>query len=198
MRRRAIFCTALGSVAFVGLACAHAPARTDDRAYADALERGQFSLAYALTSQRFRSQTTEADFARAHRDPARRAQEAARIRTARAQLEAVAPELSEDPHPRITAARAALSAFLDAAEARRFSAAYAWLSSELRGRYTPSSLAHDFSLVPDAGDRLRRARAALEEGAPMEERGEVRFPLGEARAVVLVEEAGGFRVTSLE
>lgn len=189
------------SAALLGLACAHAPPRPDARAFADALEKGELSRAYGLTSERFRSVTPEAAFAQAHRDPKVRAEEAARIRTAQAQLDAVAPELSpafsKNGHPRVAAARAALAAFLDAAEARRFSAAYAWLSSDLRGRYTPSSLARDFSLAPDAGDRLRRSRAALD-AVPQEAGGEVRFPITQGRAVVLVEEAGGFRVASLE
>jgi hypothetical protein len=185
----------------LGVACGHPPVRPDARAYADALENGALAAAYAQTSERYRSQVSEAAFAQTHQDPALRAEQARRIRTAQAQLDAIAPELSPAfspaAHPRIAAARAALAAFLDAAQARRFSAAYAWLSSALRARYTPSSLARDFSLAPDAGDRLRRAQAALE-GPAREEAGAVLFPLAEGRAVVLEEEAGGFRVASLE
>lgn len=181
----------------LGLGCAHAPARADPVAYADALVKGDVQAAYGFTAARYQASVTEAAFADAHRDPSARAAQAARIRAAQAQLDAVAPELSEVAAPRVAAARAALGAFLDAAEARRFTAAYGWLSSELRARYTPSSLARDFSLAPDAGDRLRRARAALD-GPAVEAGRAVRFPLAEGRAVQLVEETDGFRVASLE
>jgi hypothetical protein len=184
-------------VGLVALGCASAQVHPEARSYADALAQGDLHAAYAATSARYRSQVTETAFRAAHPDAAAQKAQAARVLAAQAQLDVVAPELSEAPVTRIAAARAALAAFLDAAEARRFTAAYGWLSSALRGRYTPSSLAHDFSLAPDAGDRLRRARAAL--GGPVLETGAtVRFPLAEGRAVELVEEADGFRVASLE
>lgn len=179
------------------LGCAAAPVHPDARAYADALARGDLHAAYAATSARYRSQVTEGAFRAAHPDGEAQKAQAARILTVQAQLDVVAPELSEAPRDRIAAARLALTAFLEAAEARRFTAAYGWLSSALRGRYTPSSLARDFSLAPDAGDRLRRARAALT-GPALEAGAAVRFPLAEGRAVELVEEADGFRVASLE
>lgn len=189
--------TLIVGLPLLAVACAHAPVRTTATAYADALESGDLVGAYALTSPRYRARSSQADFAAQHRDVAARSAEAERLRATQAQLDAIAPELSDEAHPRIVAARAALGAFLDAAEARRFAAAYEWLSSDLKNRYSPSSLARDFSLAPDAGERLRRARVALD-GTALETDAGVRFPMAAGRAVLLVEESGGFRVAALE
>jgi hypothetical protein len=94
-------------------------------------------------------------------------------------------------------ARAALEAFLAAAEAGDFAEAWRWLAEPLRARYTPSRLEQDFLAEPLSKERLERARAALASPPSIEAQHTV-FPIGEGKAVRLVREPGGFRVVSLE
>jgi hypothetical protein len=182
-------------LALVG--CSHVPAKGGVEAYAEALEKGDLETAWNLTSPAYQAKVSRDRFEAAMADPAVRATKAKRLHAVLAQAEVIAPELSGRASQRIEAARAALESFLSAADVRRFSEAWRWLSSDLRARYTPSSLARDFSLAPDAGDRLRRAHAAAE-GAGVETGDTVSFPIAEGRAVKLVEEADGFRVAALE
>ncbi len=104
------------------------------------------------------------------------------------------------PAPRTDAdeARAALLAFVAAAEERRFEACYEMLAAPLRARYTAARLAADWRLAETvAGERLARARASAA-AAPQIRGDQASFPVGTGRAVLLVREAAGWRVASLD
>ncbi len=94
-------------------------------------------------------------------------------------------------------ARKALEAFITAAEAGDFTAAWKLLSGELRARYTPERLQQDFEVEPLARERLARARAALAQ-EPVIQGETAAFPVGEGRSVRLRREEGSYRVASLE
>ncbi len=93
-----------------------------------------------------------------------------------------------------------LGAFLEASADGDFTRAWSLLSAPLRARYTPERLAEDFARAPLAKERLDRARAALQAGSTrvVVEGDEAWLPLGEGRAVRLVREAEGWRVSALE
>lgn len=97
-------------------------------------------------------------------------------------------------------ARAALAAFLDAAERGDFEVAYRLLAAPWRARYTPERLASDFRAEPLARERLARARGALSSltSAQAAEAPLVEFSLGGGRSVRLAREADGYRVVALE
>jgi hypothetical protein len=97
----------------------------------------------------------------------------------------------------IEAARAALEAFLAAAEAGNFAAAYGLLAAELQARYTPRRLEQDFAAEPLAKERLARARAALER-EPVIQGAQVHFPVAQGAVVRLVREEAGYRLLALE
>ncbi|MBX5483592.1 MAG: hypothetical protein IRZ16_17355 [Myxococcaceae bacterium] len=177
------------------------------QAYARALEEGRLHDAYALTSTSQRtSGLTEAMFAKLYRKPdARRARAtavkvAASSLTARSGTVALVREAEgwrvveplADFGPKKT-----LEAFVAAAEAGDFAAAYRLLAAPLRARYTPERLEADFRAEPLARERLARARQALAQ-QPVLEGGTARFPIGEGRAVTLTLEADGYRVAAIE
>jgi hypothetical protein len=88
-----------------------------------------------------------------------------------------------------------LAQFLAAAQAGDFGAVHELLSARWRARIDPARLASDFAAEPLARRRLERAAAAgrLDVGAARAE-----LPLGDAGALVLVKEAGGWRIDQLE
>src|SRR5206468_918183 len=142
------------------LACAHVE-RADPDAYARALADGRMKDAYALTSETYRAHTSFDAFVAAQ-TPERRRDQLDALERAHASEEAAAPELftGEPDAIRLEAARTVLRSFVQAAEARRFSAVWATLSSELRARYTPERLEREFFEQADAPERVKRARAA--------------------------------------
>jgi signal peptide peptidase SppA len=94
-------------------------------------------------------------------------------------------------------ARDALGRFLSAVEAAEWPLAWSLLHGPLRTRYTPERLREDFLREPLASERLRRARLAWQ--GPVRVAGaEARFPLGDERAVRLLQEEGSWRVVALE
>ncbi len=91
-----------------------------------------------------------------------------------------------------------LGGFVTAARERDFETVWGLLASPLRARYTPETLARDFSRV-EQGALERLSRAGLEaSAAPEVEGGRARFPIGDGRAVQLVLEADGWKVEALE
>ncbi|MGC4114275.1 MAG: hypothetical protein QM765_06590 [Myxococcales bacterium] len=94
--------------------------------------------------------------------------------------------------------KAALEAFLSAAEKEDFQACYQLLASPLREKYTPIRLGEDFRAVQGlALDKLARARVALA-ARPRLEQASAEFPISETRAVRLVLESSGWKVAALE
>jgi protease-4 len=91
----------------------------------------------------------------------------------------------------------ALRAFIQASESGQFELAYRLLAQPWRARYTPDQLKRDFELEPRSRDLLSRARAALAEGGTP--RGDLtEYPIGNGRAVSVVREPEGFKVSALE
>lgn len=186
--------------------CAHVPARAPSespsarfRAYAEALREGRLADAWALTRPELRAAVGEQAFEKRWADPRARIRAADAVDAAVDRLAAAAPELarSRATTERIAAARKVLLAFVKAASTRRFSAVYPLLDAALRSRYTPARLARDFQRAPKAAERVRRAELAA--SGPAVVHGErVLFPLGPSDAVMLVEEADGFKLASLE
>jgi hypothetical protein len=189
------------------------------RAYAQALEAGRLEEALGHVAP---GSTTAEAFRVRYASPEARAARAAEVRAALDGLRAVGPGVEAVPgeggawrlvEPAAGAGSAgsagglaaaaatperALGAFLDAAGAGDFTAAYALLAGPLRERYTPEALARDFRAEPEAASRLARARAALARPAERASDAEARFPLGPQRAVRLVREPDGWRVAALE
>ncbi|MBL8956510.1 MAG: hypothetical protein JNK82_37390, partial [Myxococcaceae bacterium] len=95
-------------------------------------------------------------------------------------------------------AASVLTEFLDAAEAGRFDAALALLSTSWRNRYTAKRFEDDFGREPLARERLARARAALQGGAWVVDAAGAQLPLGEGRAVRLEREGEAFKLVALE
>jgi hypothetical protein len=98
------------------------------------------------------------------------------------------------------AAREVLRRFARALEAGRVEEAHALLSARWRAATTPGRLALDWrGAGPGAREATARVRERLEAGDPLERSGgATRLPLGAGRAVLLVEEPGGWRVDALE
>lgn len=95
------------------------------------------------------------------------------------------------------AVRAVARAFVAAAEARDFAAAWSLLSGPWRDRYTPERLARDFDREPRGAGFVSRLKASLE--APIsiaDERATI--SLGAERSVRLVLEQGGWKLDALD
>ncbi len=88
-----------------------------------------------------------------------------------------------------------LERFLTAASAGDFAAAHALLSARWRQRLTPARLAADFAAEPLARRRLEQASAA---STLTVAGGRAVADLGQGRTLVLVEEAGDWRLDRLE
>jgi hypothetical protein len=204
----------LRGAAVVGLLVWGAPAcrtlagpEASARSYAQALRDGRTTDAYALTSAEFRGRVSAEAFAERYGDPARRAERAAEVDRALAQLHAEGPGIAlvregeiwrvDEPAPAAEGPSQTLQNFLDAAERGDFAAAYALLSESWRGRYSPERLQQDFEREPLSRERLARARRALAQ-SPVISGSSVDYPLGEGKAVRLVREGGAFRVAALE
>jgi hypothetical protein len=179
------------------IACAHVE-KADPQAYAQAISEGRLRDAYGMTAEGYRAKTSFEAYAAAQ-TPEHRAEQLEALSRVHAGALAAAPELfSGDPdQARLEAARDVLRSFVQAAEARRFSAVWALLGGELRARYTPERLEREFFEQPLAGERVKRAREALAGPARLDH-GRASFPIGEGRAVVLEQEPDGFRVVALE
>lgn len=202
----ATFCSALSCALAPGCHTTPGPEATA-RAYAAALREGRVDDAWALTSGAAGNAGASREaFDRQYADPDRRNRRAEAVEAAAPVMTAGAGAVTlvqanggwrvveSDP---ARAARQALEAFLAAAEAGDFDAAYAQLAGVLRARYTPERLAQDFKAEPGAPQRLARARAALGQ-EPVIEGDEVRFPIGGGRAVRLILDEGRYRVLALE
>lgn len=191
MRLRPVTLGLLGA-----LACATpAPPPSAAQAYVQALEAGHLDTAYALTAPAFRAQVSPAAFQARFADPAARAARAAAVRTGLAELERSAPELYGQVATE--APEAVILQFAAAVRAGRFEEARSCLAAPLRSRYSPALLAEDFAAEPGATARLGRATLAAE-GVPIQQGDQVRFPLGNGGAVVVVREADGWRLLALE
>ena len=91
-----------------------------------------------------------------------------------------------------------MEAFIEAAKRGDFEVCYQALASPLRERYTPSRLAQDFTAVKGtAEDKLERAKAALAH-EPRMESGRAEFAISDRKAVKLVYEPDGWKVSALE
>ena len=175
------------------------------QAYAQALREGRLDDAHALTASRADA-TSREDLARRYPDQASRSARADQIQQSLGHLstrDGALVLVQEGDGWRVieplleSGARQALEAFLAAAEAGNFVAAWGLLSGELRARYTPERFEADFHAEPLARERLARARTALAY-EPVIDGDVVAFPVGEGRAVRLRREEGGYRILSLE
>ncbi|WP_224363208.1 hypothetical protein [Hyalangium versicolor] len=171
--------------------------------YAKALEENNLSRAYALTTG---LPEGESGFRERYGDASVRRERAASVRTSADELEAHGPNLIMERRQdtwRIVEtrpsddAKAALTRFLNAVEARDWEKAWSLLSGPLRARYTPDRFREDFQREPLAKERMRRARLALRGNVKMTG-SEATFPLGADRAVRLVLEEGEYRVAAIE
>jgi hypothetical protein len=172
-------------------------------AYAKALEENRLADAYALTTG---LPEGEGGFRERYKDEAARRERAAAVRSNVDTLEARAPTLILERREttwRIVEtrpndeAKAALTRFLNAVEARDWEKAWSLLSSPLRSRYTPDRFREDYQREPLARERLRRARLALK-GNVKVAGNEATFPLGADRSVRLVMEEGEYRIAAIE
>lgn len=188
--------------------CAHDQRRGPEAitvAYADALDEGRLDDAYALTSADYRAQVTRSEFGKRYAKAEVRKARAAELLSVR--VHATAGETSlvlEEGQWRVGSegqsddgARSALEGFVSSVEKGDFAKAYALLSGDWRARYTPERFKADFQASPENRDRLSRAKAALN-GSPEHVGNEVRFNIGDGRAVRLVREGDGYRVAAIE
>lgn len=198
------FCRLLWVLAF-GASCATPPKGPSSAAesYAKALEENRLAEAYALTTglpegeQGFRERYSEAS--------ARR-ERAASVRAVVGQLEARAPNLIIERRENdwrvvetrpADEAKAVLTRFLNAVDARDWEKAWSLLSASLRSRYTPDRFRDDFEREPLAKERVRKARLALK-GTVKVTNTEAAIALGADRSVRLVMEEGEYRVAAIE
>lgn len=172
-------------------------------AYAKALEENRLADAYALTTGLPEGQD---GFQERYKDDAARRERAAAVRASMDAMEARAPALLLEHRGsswRVVEtrpndeAKAALTRFLNAVEAKDWEKAWTLLSSPLRSRYTPDRFREDYEREPLARERVRRARLALKGNVKMTGN-EAAFPLGADRSVRLVLEDGEYRVASIE
>jgi hypothetical protein len=204
----------LGSLVVV---CALAACRTGGgpehvaERYARALEKGDLTEAYELTSGEYRARTRREEFEKRFAEEETRRDRASEIRAALPSLtaEGKALELRREgddwrvdeavrgPRTSSGEAAAALRRFVDAVERRDFETAYGLLSGPLRARYTPERFEHDFAAEPLAKERLERARRAAMT-APVAVAGGFSFPIGGDKAVRVVREGDGYRVAAIE
>lgn len=195
-------CPLLLLALIAGCATANGPASVAE-AYAKALEEDRLSDAYALTTG---LPEGEPGFRERYADVGARRERALVVRAGAASLEARAPSLIVERRENTwrvvetrptDEAKATLTRFLNAVEARDWEKAWSLLSSPLRSRYTPDRFREDFQSEPLAKERLRRARLALRGNVKVTS-SEATFPLGGDRAVRLVLEEGEYRVAAIE
>ena len=94
-------------------------------------------------------------------------------------------------------AKAVLTRFLNAVDARDWEKAWSLLSASLRSRYTPDRFRDDFQREPLAKERVRKARLALRGNVKVTNT-DATIALGADRAVQLVLEEGEYRVAAIE
>jgi hypothetical protein len=186
----------------VGCATSKGPTNIAE-AYAKALEENRLADAYALTTG---LPEGEAGFHERYKDVAARRERAAAVRAGMDTLEARAPAVileRREADWRVVEtrpndeAKAALTRFLNAVEAKDWEKAWSLLSSPLRSRYTPDRFREDYQREPLARERMRRARLALK-GNVKVAGNEATFPLGADRSVRLIMEEGEYRVAAIE
>lgn len=190
--------------------CAHTPPPPETKGpdevaleYARALRDGRLDDAYALTSKEYRATVSAQAFKARYTQDAVRAARADAI--SKTPVRAVGAEMSLVRDGKVWRvagesegdARAVADAFVKAAAAGEWKKAYSFLAAPLRARYSPERFAEDFKAEPQAKERLTRARVALE-GTPELVGNEVRFMIGEGRALRLIREADGFRILAIE
>jgi hypothetical protein len=191
-------------VALAASGCAHAPGpREVASSYARALEENRLEDAWALTNAPAEERKS---FLEHYAKESVRKARAAEVRKALPELQARGPGLTllqvkegwrvveEEP---ADAPREALKRFLDAVGASDWATAWSLLSDPLRARYTPERLRDDFKREPLAAERVRRARLALKGPVKVTASG-AEFPIGKDRTVLLVREAGEYRVAAIE
>jgi hypothetical protein len=172
-------------------------------AYAKALEEDRLSDAYALTTG---LPEGEPGFRERYADVTARRERAASVRAVVGQMEARAPNLIVEQRENAwrvvetrpaDEAKAVLTRFLNAVDARDWEKAWSLLSAPLRSRYTPDRFRDDFQREPLAKERVRKARLALK-GAVKVTNTDATILLGADRAVRLVLEEGEYRVAAIE
>lgn len=192
----------IGAVGCGICACVHPASPTEVATrYAQALEEGRLADA-----QQWTQEPADPSFQTRWADAALRQARAQEIRASLKDLQVQGPQLTLTlgpegwrvlEHPPGPAAEAALSHFLEAAEAHDWDAVWRDLAADLRARYTPARLAADHALIPSVGERLKRARLA--QARPPRYEGNVAlFPVGPGKAVRLVQEGEGYKVSALE
>lgn len=189
----------------LGAGCATPPKGPSAAAesYAKALEENRLAEAYALTTG---LPEGEKGFRERYSEASARRERAASVRAVVGQLEARAPNLILERRENdwrvvetrpADEAKAVLTRFLNAVDARDWEKAWSLLSAPLRSRYTPDRFREDFEREPLARDRVRKARLALK-GTVKVTNTEAAIALGADRAVRLVLEEGEYRVASIE
>jgi hypothetical protein len=108
--------------------------------------------------------------------------------------EVAPPAAQVDPQAEL---RAVVNAFVTATEARRFDRVLALLSKPLRDRYSVKALERDFGDDPLAPARLTQLK--LKAGSPLlESKSSASLEWSAGRALRLVHEPDGWRITALE
>lgn len=106
----------------------------------------------------------------------------------------VVPEPAED---RQAVLRAVVQRFVEATEARHFEEVLPLLAKPLRERYTVKNLERDFGTDPLAVARLAQIKAKVS-GRFVEAKDSAALEWAQGRALRLVQEADGWRISSLE
>ncbi len=106
-------------------------------------------------------------------------------------------EVSPAPEPS-TAARNQVRAFVAAVKAQRFDAARALLDAHWRAEYSAARLAQDYAFEPAAAGRIERLAEAVAVGRWVPTDGGARLARLDGGGPQLVEEAGVWRLRSLE
>ena len=90
-----------------------------------------------------------------------------------------------------------LQQFIEAVDQRDFTAARALLSSPWRAQYTAERLQADYAADPLAPERMKRLKAAVALPASTQDP-HAELQLDPGRAVKLVREEGGWKISALE
>jgi hypothetical protein len=105
--------------------------------------------------------------------------------------------VTQPTEDRQAALRAVVQHFVEATEARRFEEVLPLLAKPLRERYSVKNLERDFGSDPLAAARLAQIKAKAG-GEFVEAKDSAALEWAQGRALRLVQEADGWRISSLE
>lgn len=105
--------------------------------------------------------------------------------------------VTQPAEDRQAALRAVVQRFVEATEARHFEEVLPLLAKPLRERYTVKNLERDFGADPLAAARLEEIKKKVS-GSFVEAKDSAALEWAQGRALRLVQEADGWRISSLE